>query len=148
VELTEHHRRIYGNPTFGGDDPGNGLDGYLATGERIASWVAELDGDVVGLAGLFGHGTSGEVEPLVVTEPVRGRGIGRELIQRVSTKVSTEATSTSGSDRSPATPTRFEASTRSASRPSAATSDLTMDLAPRRHQWRRSVALHGKDFQF
>lgn len=43
VELTEHHRRIYEDPSVGGDDPGSAFD-YLAEPERVASWVADLDG--------------------------------------------------------------------------------------------------------
>jgi hypothetical protein len=39
VELTGHHRWIYHDRSTGGDDPGTGFDGYLATPERIASWV-------------------------------------------------------------------------------------------------------------
>jgi 2-polyprenyl-6-methoxyphenol hydroxylase-like FAD-dependent oxidoreductase len=31
AELTEYHRRLYGHPSIGGDDPGAGFDGYLAT---------------------------------------------------------------------------------------------------------------------
>src|SRR4051794_6989991 len=83
VELTEHHRRIYGDPTIGGDDPGAAFDDYLALPERVASWVADDDGRLVGLTGLFDHGTSGEVEPVVVTDRLRSRGVGRLLIERV-----------------------------------------------------------------
>jgi len=43
VELTEHHRRIYEDPSIGGDDPGGAFDDYLAVPERVASWVADLD---------------------------------------------------------------------------------------------------------
>jgi hypothetical protein len=76
AELTAHHRRIYGDPTIGGDDPGAYFDTYLATPERVATWVAEVDGGVVGLTGLFDHGESGEIEPVVVSEAQRGRGSG------------------------------------------------------------------------
>jgi hypothetical protein len=58
TELTEHHRRIYGNPSIGGDDPGAGFDDYLAMSQRVGSWVAESDGRVVGLTGLLDRGTS------------------------------------------------------------------------------------------
>jgi GNAT superfamily N-acetyltransferase len=80
VELTERHRLIYDDPTIGGDDPGAGFDSYLATPARVESWVAESDAAVVGLTGLFVDGDGGEVEPVVVTERVRSRGIGRQLI--------------------------------------------------------------------
>jgi len=62
AELTEYHRGIYGDPTIGGDDPGAGFDGYLASPQRAASWVAETDGRVVGLTGLFDRGTCGDKE--------------------------------------------------------------------------------------
>jgi hypothetical protein len=64
AELTEYHRSIYGDPSIGGDDPGAGFDGYLATSHRLGSWVAESHGRVVGLTGLFDRGMSGEVEPV------------------------------------------------------------------------------------
>jgi hypothetical protein len=74
VELTEHHRRIYGDPTIGGDDPGGDFDTYLATAERVATWAAIVDGRVVGLTGLLDRGVSGEIEPVVVTAEWRGQG--------------------------------------------------------------------------
>jgi GNAT superfamily N-acetyltransferase len=83
AELTEYHRSIYGDPSIGGDDPGGGFDGYLATSQRIGSWVAESHGRVAGLTGLLAQGTSAEVEPVVVTEAARDQGIGRRLISRV-----------------------------------------------------------------
>lgn len=67
AELTEYHRSIYGDPSIGGDDPGAEFDDYLATSQRIGSWVAESRGSVVGLTGLLDRGTSAEVEPVVVT---------------------------------------------------------------------------------
>ena len=65
AELTEYHRSIYGDPSIGGDDPGAGFDGYLATSQRAGSWVAESRGKVVGLTGLLGPGFK------------RGSGAGR-----------------------------------------------------------------------
>jgi GNAT superfamily N-acetyltransferase len=83
AELTEYHRSIYGDPLIGGHDPGAGFDEYLATSQRMGSWVAESRGRVVGLTGLFDRCRSGEVEPVVVAGAVRDRGIGRLLISRV-----------------------------------------------------------------
>jgi GNAT superfamily N-acetyltransferase len=83
AELTEHHRRLYGDPTIGGDDPGGGFDDYLAAPERAGSWVAEAQGLVVGLTGLLDHGVSGEVEPVVVAGAMRDAGVGRQLIEHV-----------------------------------------------------------------
>jgi hypothetical protein len=33
VELTEHHRRIYEDPSVGGNDPGSAFDDYLTAPE-------------------------------------------------------------------------------------------------------------------
>ena len=81
AELTEHHRRIYDDATIGGREPGGYFDTYLATPGRVASWVAVHQGVVVGLTGLFDLEGHGEVEPVVVTERLRGSGIGRLLIE-------------------------------------------------------------------
>jgi GNAT superfamily N-acetyltransferase len=86
AQLTEHHRKISGDPSMGGDDPGLAFDDYLATRDRLSSWVADLHGAVVGLTRLLDHGTSGEVEPVIVAERVRGRGVGRVLIERAVTE--------------------------------------------------------------
>jgi GNAT superfamily N-acetyltransferase len=46
-------------------------------------WVAELDGGVVGLTGLIPGEGEAELEPLVVADGHRGRGIGRQLAAAV-----------------------------------------------------------------
>lgn len=81
VELTQHHREIYHDPTIGGTDPGQGLDLYLANPQRHTTWVAETDGQVVGLAGLIVHGEEAEVEPVIVTARWRSRGMGGLLVR-------------------------------------------------------------------
>jgi GNAT superfamily N-acetyltransferase len=83
AELTEYHRSIYEDPSIGGHDPGAGFDDYLATSQRMGSWVAESRRRVIGLTGLFDRGRSGEVEPVVVAQAARDQGIGRRLINRV-----------------------------------------------------------------
>lgn len=42
-------------------------------------WVAEVEGEVVGLTGLIPAAGEAELEPLIVSEPYRGQGIGRQL---------------------------------------------------------------------
>jgi GNAT superfamily N-acetyltransferase len=80
-ELTERHREIYDDPTIGGSDPGIYFDStYLARADLAGVWVAELDGQVVGLHGLLIDGDHGEIEPIVVTAERRSRGIGRRLL--------------------------------------------------------------------
>jgi GNAT superfamily N-acetyltransferase len=148
AELTEHHRRIYQNPAIGGDDPGSGFEGYLAMPARVASWVAELDGRVAGLAGLLDRGTSGEVEPVVVTDRLRGRGIGRRLIDRAVAEavargyqylaIRPVARNVSAIQRF------YDAGFQTL----GGHVDLTMDLADRRHGWLDGARLHGLDFRY
>lgn len=146
VELTEHHRRIYGDPTIGGDDPGSYFQGtYLALPERVATWVAEVDGEVVGLTGLLDHGTSGEVEPMVVAEGMRGSGVGRRLLDAVvaeSRRRGHEHLAVRPVARNAESIRRFHAM---GFRTLGGFVDLTMDLRPRRHRWRPGVTLHGVD---
>lgn len=148
VELTEHHRRIYENPAIGGDDPGGAFDDYLAVSERVASWVADLEGRVVGLTGLFDRGTSGEVEPVVVTDHLRGRGVGRLLIERVVTEAAArgyEYLTIRPVARNVSAIRRFyDAGFQTL----GGHVDLTMDLADRRHGWHDGARLHGVDFRY
>ena len=53
VELTQWHRDIFDAPEIGGDDPGRAFDEHLAKVGAENIWVAEVDGQVVGLAGLI-----------------------------------------------------------------------------------------------
>lgn len=82
-ELTEYHRDIYGDPSIGGVDPGQGFETYLADPRRRASWVVELDGDVMALAGLLVQGEEGEIEPVVVSLAHRSQGVGSALVQHI-----------------------------------------------------------------
>ena len=83
VELTKWHRRIYEDHTIGGSDPGRFFDEHLSRVGADNLWVAVQDGAVVGLTGLMGEGEEAEVEPLVVTEPERRKGIGGSLLEFV-----------------------------------------------------------------
>lgn len=148
AELTEHHRRIYEDSSIGGDDPGGAFDDYLAVPHRVTSWVADLDGRVVGLTGLLDHGASGEVEPVVVADRLRSRGVGRLLIERVVTEavargyeylaVRPVARNVSAIERF------YDAGFRTL----GGHVDLTMDLAGRRHRWLEGARLHGLDFRY
>ena len=148
AQLTEYHRGIYGDPSIGGDDPGAGFDGYLAMPERIGSWVAELDGAVVGLTGLLDHGESAEVEPVVVTEEARDQGIGRLLIGAMVKEARArgyEYLAIRPVARNVAAVRRFHAA---GFRALGGHIDLTMDLAERRHEWLPGASLHGLDFDY
>lgn len=79
VELTEWHRHIYESPMIGGPDPGRNFDEHLKRVGPEHIWVAEVGGRVVGLAGLIPRQGEAELEPLVVSEPHRRLGIGRQL---------------------------------------------------------------------
>ncbi|MGD2200710.1 MAG: GNAT family N-acetyltransferase [Candidatus Bathyarchaeota archaeon] len=83
AELTEWHRRIYGDPDIGGPDPGAHFAPHLAKVGGDNLWVAVHEDAVIGLTGLMGEGDEAEVEPAVVSEPYRGRGVGRMLMETV-----------------------------------------------------------------
>lgn len=148
VELTEHHRRIYEDPSIGGEDPGAGFDDYLARPERVASWVADAAGVVVGLTGLFDHGESGEVEPVVVTDSLRGRGVGRLLIERIVNEAAArghEYLAIRPVGRNLSAIRRFyDAGFQTL----GGHIDLTMDLADRRHRWLDGAQVHGLEFRY
>ena len=82
AELAEHHRALYGDQTIGGSDPGAGFDAYLEHPDLAAVWVSVEDGEVVGLAGLLVTRDRGEVEPVIVSESHRSRGVGRALVEQ------------------------------------------------------------------
>ena len=148
AELTEYHRRIYGDPSIGGDDPGAAFDEYLADPRRIGSWVAGSQDRVVGLTGLFDHGTSAEVEPVVVTEAARNRGVGRTLIGCVVQEGRArgfEYLAIRPVARNVAAVQRFYAA---GFRTLGGHLDLTMDLSERRHEWLSGARLHGLDFTY
>jgi N-acetylglutamate synthase-like GNAT family acetyltransferase len=148
VELTERHRDIYGDATIGGEDPGQGLDAYLSNPNRRVTWVAEIGGKVVGMAGLIAHGEEGEVEPVVVARPYRRRGVGRMLVE--------EALSHARKIR-----IRF-LSVRPVARNAEAISffveagfnivghiDLFQDLAQSSgRDWKTGIAIHGKQLRY
>ncbi len=148
AELTEYHRLIYADPSIGGHDPGAGFDDYLAMPNRARLWVADLDGEIAGLAGLLDRGTSGEVEPVVVTEAVRGQGIGGRLIDRAVQEARAsgfEYLAIRPVARNVAAIRRFHAA---GFRTLGGHVDLTMDLAPRRHEWLPGQTVHGLDFGY
>ena len=82
-ELTEHHREIYDDPSIGRGDPGQGFDTYLANPKHRASWVVEIQGQIVALAGLLVDSEEAEIEPVVVSSRYRSRGIGTMLVRHI-----------------------------------------------------------------
>jgi N-acetylglutamate synthase-like GNAT family acetyltransferase len=80
--LTQRHRDIYEDPTIGGADPGPYFDEhYLVDDEPVKVWVAELDGELVGLCGLLLQDGEAQLEPIVVKDGERSHGIGSQLAQ-------------------------------------------------------------------
>jgi len=148
AELTEYHRGLYTDPTIGGDDPGAGFVSYLLIAERAGLWVAELGGEVVGMAGLLDHGSSGEVEPVVVAAAHRGHGIGGALISRAVDTARArgyEYLAIRPVARNAAAIRRFHSA---GFQTLGGHVDLTMDLAPRRHEWLPGATLHGLGFTY
>jgi GNAT superfamily N-acetyltransferase len=84
VELTGWHREIYGDPSIGGTDPGSYFDEHLGRVGPEHVWVACAEHEIVGMASLMLDGADGEVDPLIVTERWRGRGIGTHLAERAT----------------------------------------------------------------
>jgi N-acetylglutamate synthase-like GNAT family acetyltransferase len=78
AQLVEHHRGLYDDESLGAGDPAAALDDYLRTAR---AWVAEQGGRVVGLAGTIATDPKAELEPVVVDRNVRGRGVGRLLVE-------------------------------------------------------------------
>ncbi len=84
LELTEWHREIYEDPKIGGDQPGLYFDKHLATVGTNRLWVAKYESKVVGLVGLETRDDELFVEPLVVAADYRGKGIGSQLLKKVT----------------------------------------------------------------
>jgi len=82
-ELTEWHREIYEDPTIGGEHPEDRFDEHLAKVGPERLWVATYNSQVVGLVGLIVEGEEAEIEPIIVGESYRRRGLGEKLLQKV-----------------------------------------------------------------
>ena len=83
-DLTQRHRDIYEDPAIGGGDPGPYFDEhYLKHPHFHKLWVAEVDGEVIGLCGLLVDGEEAELEPIVVRPSHRNSGVGNALAQHV-----------------------------------------------------------------
>jgi len=88
-ELAQRHAEVYNDPSIAAHDFGQIFDEYLGRNERRGTWVAEIDGRVVGLIGLLNRiGEIGvcEIEPLVVSVVLRDKGIGSKLVEHTKQK--------------------------------------------------------------
>jgi ribosomal protein S18 acetylase RimI-like enzyme len=81
VELVQHHRDIYNDPSIGGDNPGLEFDQHLDLVGSENIWVVEADGKVVGLTSLILKGQEAEVEPVIIASSHRSQGIGQILLR-------------------------------------------------------------------
>jgi GNAT superfamily N-acetyltransferase len=82
AELTRHRQALYGE-TSRETDAGAGFEEYLTQLNLSGMWVAEGSRGVAGFVGLMLDGRSGEVDPVVVADGMRGRGVGRALLATV-----------------------------------------------------------------
>ncbi len=147
--LVRTKRDLYDDPTIGGPDPGAGFEEYLTRLDLAGIWVAEhRDDGVVGLIGLvLGGHRAGEVEPLVIAEPRRGRGIGRAMLQHVAAEAQRRGltqVSISPDSRNVDAIHCLHA----AGYDVLSSITLTMDLAPRGHTWQDGLDVHGLRFSY
>jgi len=149
AELVRTKRELYHDPTIGGPDPGAGFEEYLTRLDLAGIWVAEQrDDGVVGLVGLVLSGLrAGVVEPLVVAQGWRDRGIGRALLQHAASEAQRrELTQVSISPDS----RNVEAirCLHAAGFDVLSSVTLTMDLAPRGHAWQEGLEVHDVRFSY
>jgi len=148
AELTRTRRALY-DATAVEPDPGAGFEEYLTRLDIAGIWVADhAEEGVVGLVGLvLGGPRTGDVEPVVVAERLRDRGIGRMLLQHVAD----EARRRGMTQLSVSPDSRNVEAIRSlhASVYDVLTSlTLTVDLAPRGHSWQDGLEVHGLRFSY
>lgn len=150
TELTRQHQELYGGaaPHNGYvDDDGASFEEYLARLDLSGVWVAEDPEDgVVGLIGLIVRGRGGVVEPVVVTAPHRGQGIGKKLLLHVAQEANRRGfTSLTISPES----RNVEAirCLHAAGYDVVSSISLTLDLDRHRHQWQEGLKLHELQFR-
>jgi GNAT superfamily N-acetyltransferase len=148
AELTEEDRRLYDDPSIGGNDPGAGFEHYLTRLELSGMWVADhAESGVIGFTGLILQGRQGEVEPVVVSRPYRGAGIGRALLDRVAA----EARRRRLRQLSISPSTRNQGAIRSfhnAGYQVLGHLTLTLDLTGSGARWQDGIDLHGLRFRY
>lgn len=86
-ELTEWHRQIYQEPSIGGSHPEEYFDKHLKKVGADNLWVAILNSRVIGLTGLIIDEEEAEIEPLIVSEKNRKKGIGKLLVETMINEI-------------------------------------------------------------
>jgi GNAT superfamily N-acetyltransferase len=148
AELTHWHRGIYNDSTIGGPDPGVHFDSYLKKHGSKHIWVAEVGGKTVGMAGLIPGDEGPELEPLIVSEEYRRRGIGRHLSEKVI-----QAARKDGSKMLHVRPVaRNDPAIRffhGCGFDTLGHIEMFLDLTPAsRQRWKGGIRIAGKDFRF
>ena len=150
TQFVEAHRRLFDDPSLGGDDPGAEFEDYLTRLNLSGMWVADHPEDgVVGFVGLLLSEQPGtaEVRPLIVDERYRRRGIGRALIHRVAEEARNRPLRTL--TISPAA-RNVEAirSLHAAGYTALASLTLALDIRGQSRKWRDGIDVHGLRFSY
>jgi GNAT superfamily N-acetyltransferase len=147
-ELTSQHRKLYGDASMDGPDPGAGFEEYLTRLDLTGMWVADDRAEgVVGFAGLILDGRRGEIDPVVVAARRRGQGIGRSLLEFVAEQARLRGMRELSI--SPALRNIEAIHCLHAAGFDALTSvTLTVDLTGRRRSWNDGIGLHEKRFRY
>ena len=83
-EMVQQHRDNYDDQTIGGDNPGLEFDEHIGKIGSENIWLAESNGEVVGFTSLIKNDQEAEIEPIVVSNKHRGKGVGKFLIKHAA----------------------------------------------------------------
>jgi GNAT superfamily N-acetyltransferase len=144
-ELTNQQHQMYGDAV---DDAGAGFEEYLTRLDLSGLWVADhADDGVIGLVGLIMRGRGGEVEPVVVTNSHRHKGVGRKLLRHVAAEAKKRnmvSLTISPSSRN----VDAIRSLHAAGYDVVSSIELTMDLDRHAHEWQQDgLELHALQFR-
>lgn len=81
AEMVQRHRDIYEDPSIGGESPGVEFVAHLERVGQDRVWVAEEEGNVVGLFSLSVEDQQAEVEPIIISSTHRNVGLGKRLLR-------------------------------------------------------------------
>lgn len=148
AELVRTKRELYHDRTIGGPDPGAGFEEYLTRLDLSGMWVAHHSDDgVVGFVGLILRGRAGAVEPVIVTEHRRDRGIGRALLEYVADQARGRGLRELSISPALRNAEAIHCLHRSGY-DTAATVTLTLDLTGRARTAGEEIELHGVHFAY
>jgi len=80
-DLNQRHREIYEAPKLGGDSPQLQFDEHLTLVGAAHIWLAVEGNELLGMVGYMPQ--EREVEPIVVADKHRGKGVGERLLKHV-----------------------------------------------------------------